>query len=212
MNKISPINILLTVFIISLVTAMPAAAGTVTVCDFEDQSLNNGDPISAFATLYPGVTFSGGPDIGVCVKDVPDPIGWNYWSFPPHSGNKALAFHFFGNGDAQITATFTQPVSRVKLWYTSTGPVTLNVYDKSNNLIATKTEAGGNTGTSSPIEVSGENIAYAVFHDTDYQLVMDDFEFESDPTNDPSIPEFPSIVLPIAAIMGLMFVFQRRKE
>ncbi|MDF1558275.1 MAG: PEF-CTERM sorting domain-containing protein, partial [ANME-2 cluster archaeon] len=31
-------------------------------------------------------------------------------------------------------------------------------------------------------------------------------------TNGTEIPEFPTVALPIAAILGLMFLFQRRKD
>ena len=32
------------------------------------------------------------------------------------------------------------------------------------------------------------------------------------PPGDPSIPEFPTIALPMVAILGLAFMFQRRKD
>ncbi|QLC51297.1 PEF-CTERM sorting domain-containing protein [Methanolobus zinderi] len=42
-----------------------------------------------------------------------------------------------------------------------------------------------------------------------------EFKFESNPVTkiwkEPAIPEFPTMALPIAAVLGLAFVFKRRK-
>lgn len=202
MVKISKKIMLLTVFITLLVTVLPASAGTVTVCDFE--GFNNGDLISAFATHYPGVTFSGGSDIGTATI-------YNSPGYPPHSGIGVVAFHFDQNNfdnPTQLKATFTQSTSRVGLWYTSYGPVYLEAYDATNNLI-TSTTGQSNYGTNSYLEVTGSNIAYVIFHDHTNYMTIDDFTFETIDTN---IPEFPSIAVPVVSMIGLIFVVGRKKE
>ncbi|AKB29101.1 hypothetical protein MSSIT_2382 [Methanosarcina siciliae T4/M] len=203
MKEISPRNLLLTVFIVLLVV-FPAAAGTVTTIDFED--LSEGDGIEDFGTHYSGVTFSGGNDIGIAV--VPK---YNYGDYPPHSGTHVVAFHFGGESyvPTELRASFDQPVKRAGLWYTCVSNVTLEAYDESG-LKIDSVNGTSNLHKTTYLEVQGSNIAYIIFHDSSNYLTCDDLTYETE--DDVNIPEFPSIVLPIGAIMGLMFVFQRRKE
>jgi hypothetical protein len=207
MKKMSPKFILLTTLLITLVTVFPAAAGTVTICNFDDQVLNNYDPVSAFAHLYSGVTFSG--DTAVCVAVGPD--GYNYDGFPPHSGYNVIAFHGPGAyGEGKLIATFTQPASKVGVWYVSMHEVYLDAYDKDGNLIKTETSpASSYGGPEVYFEVTAPQIASVAFHDQDGTMVMDDFTFET--ADDVNVPEFPSIAIPVAAVLGLILVFGRRK-
>lgn len=65
------------------------------------------------------------------------------------------------------------------------------------------------------LEVSSSKpIAYVIFHNHGNMIGFDDFEYETyqDCTNgDCSIPEFPTVALPVIAVIGLVFLFQRRK-
>lgn len=42
--------------------------------------------------------------------------------------------------------------------------------------------------------------------------VVDEILFTSTSTNATSVPEFPTVALPVAAILGLVFIFGRKKE
>lgn len=185
MKKISARLILLTIFIILLVTVFPAAAGTVTTINFED--LGQGVTIG---TSYPGLSFSE----SAWISTYPE-----YPEYPPHSGNKKVDF-YMGN---PCTITFSTPVSKVGLWYTSSDTASIEAYDSNGNLI-NRVEGPANLWTTGHLELSGQHIAYVTINSG----TIDDLEYE---TEDISIPEFPSVVLPIAAILGLMFVFGRKK-
>jgi hypothetical protein len=55
---------------------------------------------------------------------------------------------------------------------------------------------------------SQSGATYRIYHETDYGGTYSDITH----TNVEAIPEFPTIALPVAAIIGLAFFMQRRKE
>lgn len=193
MKKISTKLVLLTFFVILLVTVFPAAAGTVTTIDFEGLSDRE-----ILTTQYQsqGVTFSGNP----MILKAPN---YNVGGYPPHSGVDVVDVF---NGPCRID--FVTPVSNVGIYYTAAFSAYLEAYD-SNGVLIGSDVGGYNYGSVGHLQVSGSNIAYVIIHDSNDYLIFDDLTFE---TSDTSIPEYPSIVLPIAAILGIMFIFQRRKE
>lgn len=192
MKKTSTRLILLTIFIILLVTVFPAAAGTVTTINFED--LEQGVYVR---TSYPGLSFSE----SAWISTYPE-----YPAFPAHSGNKKVDF-YMGN---PCTITFSKPVSKVGLWYTSDGPTSIEAYDSAGKFI-NRVDGDSNLWTTTHLEVTGQHIASVFIRSG----TIDDLEYETeDDTNTPpitGIPEFPSVALPVVAILGLMFIFQRKK-
>lgn len=192
MKTISTKLVLLTIFVILLVTVFPAAAGTVTTINFDNLADRE-----LVTIQYSGLTFLG-PNM---ILKYPN---YNYDGYPAHSGENVLDV-----SGGSIRIDFTTPVSRVGTWYsTAYSGAFLEAYDSEGALI--KSTSGGPSYTySSYIELSGSNIAYVIIHDSGGWFTIDDLTYE---TPDTSIPEYPSIVLPIAAIMGLMFIFQRRRE
>ena len=101
----------------------------------------------------------------------------------------------------------------------------VNVIDSDNNVNPTyvsgddgdnKLEPGevwvyNATGTATLGQYKNEGKVTAKYWDNRWKCISD-----TDPSHyigyDPEIPEFPTIALPIAAIIGLAFIFQRRKE
>lgn len=191
MNKMAKL-ILLATLVTLLVTVFPASAGKVTTIDFEN--LPQGEIVG---THYPGVSFSDPARIDTFTGYFPD--------YPPHSGGKYLdPFNYI-----PCTVSFTEPVSRVGFWHTSAYTPYIEAYGSDGKLIK-KVEGTVNLGTSNYLEVTGQHIAYVVI----YCGIVDDFQYETEDTQstpDTSIPEFPNIALPVAAMLGLIFVFQRKK-
>lgn len=194
---------LLAVLMLTMVGSA-SAAGTV-VIDFEDlpDTYTYTDEIT-----YPGVTISSAKDGMIIVKS-------DYYisgSYPPHSPETAIIC----KTDEGCKFDFDQPVTRVGLWYTSgLYDAYLEAYDSEGNMIDSVV-GPNNYGYNGYMEVSGSNIDYVVFHDHGNYMVFDDLEYDCDgqdaPVDDPSIPEFPTVALPIMAILGLAFIFQRRNN
>jgi len=177
-----------------LITVFPVSAGTVTQIDFEN--LVYGNYVTTQYTSQ-GATFTGNAlvlDTAHC-----DP------GYPPHSGTKLVDIV-----DGSIRVDFTNPVSRVGVWYT-TGQTDafLEAYDSQGNLLQ-RAEGIYNYGFSNYLEVSGSNIAYVIIHDTGDWFGIDDLSYETPSST--SIPEFPSVATPVAAILGLIVIFGRRKN
>lgn len=199
MKKISARFILLTIFIISLVAIFPAAAKTV-VIDFEQTT--DGTKLlddEILTNQYPGLTFSG--DTGDGYLRVYSKNSHPY--FTPSSGDNGIICPW--TSDARID--FAVPVSRVKLTHLGVYNPILKAYDSSGNLIDTV------FFNSRQAQIVGSNIKYitlSIGHGGDC-IIFDDLEYDT-PDIQTGIPEYPNIVLPIAAIIGLMFIFQRRKK
>ncbi len=107
-------------------------------------------------------------------------------------------------------------------------------YDYENITISNEDGYSFNWTTTEPVcavIVKGGDDAYVYYYDgaySDTNLIAPDnpggqqaeishvtFCFKEDDTGGPGevpIPEFPTVALPIAAILGLAFLFQRRKE
>jgi hypothetical protein len=104
------------------------------------------------------------------------------------------------------TISFATPVSKVGLWYTSAYTASIEAYDDKGNLIK-RVEGPNDLGTTEHLEVSGQNIKSITINCGTF----DDLEYETQDTSSTSVPEFPTIILPVAAIIGLVVIFGRRK-
>jgi hypothetical protein len=172
----------------------PVAADDVTTINFDD--LKDWDVVAnQYATQ--GVTFSG--DVQILSKYG----SLNYGGYPPHSDNNVI----FSNNEGKITATFASPVSSVDFYYSSATSLYIDAYDKQN--IKIETASGPSiTGANGHITLNVPNIDHVVIHDNGNFFVVDDFSFSSST----SIPEFPSIAVPVMGILGVLFVIGRKKN
>ena len=96
----------------------------------------------------------------------------------------------------------------------------------SSSVVATLTWYQDDDGaTSAPTDVIGDNVNLIIestgIDGRDYYLTVADDLYDlgavivdsgAEAVNVNNVPEFPTIALPIAAILGLAFIFQRRRE
>ncbi|WP_406662404.1 PEF-CTERM sorting domain-containing protein [Methanolobus sp. ZRKC3] len=145
-------------------------------------------------THYPGLTFSG------------DALTIPTIFFPAPSPPI-----FVASETGSMRIDFDMPVSRVGFMYATFDSICyLEAYDSSDNLLDSVSAPGLGPYFWNPIEVSSSTpIAYVIYHDTEARIALDDLEYDTECNE---IPEFPTIALPVAAILGLAFFFQRRKE
>ena len=176
-------------FYILAAFSVSASAATTVLINFED--LNHYDYIG---THYPGLTFSSEAQI------LQKPH-YHWEQYPPHSG-----INVFFNRNMNTRINFDSPVSRVGIWYSSPYGGNIDAYDSSGTLIYSAS-GGANYGSNDYLEVSGSNIAYVILHDGANYITYDDLEYD---TSD-EIPEFPTVAIPLLAIIGLMFLISRRK-
>lgn len=193
--------LLLTIFILSLVTVFPAAAQSVTTINF--------DNIPSQTDLNPnqyqsqGVTFVGNSNY---VFDSQPPF------YPSHSGPNQLSTY-----SNEIRVNFASPVSDVGFYYTSyLQPLIFTAYDSNGVQIEQKTGVQSYqiynmpALTNSYLVINKPSISYITIDgNPNCYFMIDDLSFTS---GSGSIPEFPSIALPVAAILGLMVIFGRRKN
>lgn len=183
---------ILLALVVTIIMVIPASATTVTI-DFEDVSL---DCYNQVLNHYPGVTFSSGAQILIrdsCLSSL-------YW---PHSGDKVIY-----DAEDPIRIDFDNPVSRVSGYFQTYEGFYIEAYDAGDNEIDSFSFTGENLNQEmAPFEVSGLNIAYVILHDHGNQYTVDDLEYD---TTDSTIPEFPTMALPVLSVIGLMFMFQRR--
>ena len=151
-----------------ILAASSTAVGMITV-DFEgipDLYVETG--AINLGNYLPGLTF--GPD--ATILDKVRTAGYNYTSYPPHSGDAVL----FSYTNSTIRVDFDIPSTYVETWYTSAGNFYLEAYDAGDTLLDSATGAS-NIGSNSLISVSGANIAYVLFHDVGNFYTIDDLGF-----------------------------------
>jgi hypothetical protein len=118
------------------------------------------------------------------------------------------------NGDLQTggqtgRVDFSTPTNAVTIdWLTILSQdIHVEAYDSSNNLLDSFTYAG--TGTMSGTDtLTGTGISYILFYDQGGKVCISTLTF----TPQTPIPEFSTIALPVASILGLMFFFNHRKR
>jgi hypothetical protein len=133
--------------------------------------------------------------------------GYDDAAFPPHSGDVVVWSPF----DDPMTLAFSSPETVVGFWYTSLNPITLTVYDASNNLLGSMTRPAntdGTTGISTYLEFDGANIALVTISSGAGQYVLDDLSVGGVGT---SVPEPGTGLLSLAAggILALRLRFIR---
>ena len=179
--KTKNIRKIIGILVITLIVIMPASA-TKTVINFDDL---DGD--ESLTDQYPGVVFT-----DAVIKTL----------FEYHS-----KWNIASSGPGSMKIVFDNPVSRVKLWYGNSQDAWLEAYDIDDNFLS-DVIAPQNVGSfyvdSVEILHSSNDIKYVIY---DSGAGMDDLEYETTE----SIPEFPTVALPVIAVIGLMFLFQRRK-
>lgn len=183
------IKLICLLMVLMLAMVGTASAETVTI-DFED--FDNYDLVG---TYYPGLTFSGEQ-----ILQKPD---YNWEQFPPHSGINVIF-----DLSPKIRIDFDDCVTRASIWTTTNSISYLEAYDSSDALIDSD-QLTENMGGHGQMEVSGSNIAYVILHDSGNTVTYDDLEYDTECTE---IPEFPTIALPVVAVLGLAFFFQRRND
>lgn len=193
--------ILLTIFILSLVTVFPVAAQSVTTINF--------DNIPSQTYLNPnqyqsqGVTFVGNSNY-VFYSQPP--------FYPSHSEPNQL-----GTYSNEIRVNFASPVSDVGFYYTAyLQPLIFTAYDSNGVQIEQKTGVQSYQDynmpalTNSYMVINKPSISYITIDGyQNWYFMIDDLSFTS---GSGSIPEFPSIALPVAAVLGLMVILGRRKN
>jgi hypothetical protein len=128
----------------------------------------------------------------------------------PFSTPCGLSAEGYGASDPS-TITFVTPVNSVTFdWWTIVNSMNVDVYDSSHTLLDSTGTLGNpslsvDSGTNTLV---GSGIKYLEFHNSDGLVQISTLTFSS--SND--IPEFPTIALPIISVLGLMFIFGRRKE
>ncbi len=206
MNKNSPILILLTVFVLLLVSVLPVMASTDTTSDSaalpselaSNQRENQGVKFSSDPIFFSDITtidFENLPewtvisdqyrDLGVIFSGDPQILtagqSLNVGGYPPRSGiNVAGSFN-----DGRIQASFTNPVSDVEVYYWSKENIYLDAYDANGNLIETKTGISDTDGSNhGPIMYnlnvsSPSGISSIVINGVPNYYVIDDFSFNN---------------------------------
>jgi len=206
-NKTSPRLLLITIFIFLFVTVFPVAAQSVTTINFDDLPTYTYLDLNHYQSQ--GVTFVG--DLYVFEGST---------SYPSHSGSNCVGVISPSN---EIRVNFASPVSNVGFYYTAyIQPLTFTAYDSNGVQIgqaigAMSLQNNGNPDfTDTYISIDTQEIAYITIDGFSSSLsgsggyfVIDDLSFTSGSS---SIPEFPSIVLPVAAILGIVVIFGRRKN
>ena len=110
-----------------------------------------------------------------------------------------------------IRADFDSPVSNVGIYYTSAGSNTILQAYNSNGAQIGQAIGVPNYGSTAPLVINQQNIKYIIisgFSGSFGGFSIDDLSFTTPSTN---IPEFPSVVVPVAGVIGLLFVFGRKK-
>ena len=125
-------------FLAALVAGLSATSSAATIIDFE--SFVDGDILT---NQIPGLIFAN----GVVLTSL---LSLNELDFPPHSGTNVVS-----DLGGPIAITFKNPVTGIGGYFTYILPLTIQVFDTNNNLVATtqsnfadNTVTGGASGSS----------------------------------------------------------------
>jgi hypothetical protein len=168
-------------------------------------TFEDGTHLLAITNQYPDVLFSIPAGGNWLYEDVTIqgnyPYYWtngNFWALidfsnPLHSNTGRI--------------DFTIPKSYVSVLVSSNSDnpgVEMEAYDAGNSLIdqTDVCPVTVGTGTMCQLTVSGNGIRYVLIHDANNYWVIDDLCYGS--TGGKSIPEFPSLALPVTMIIGLL--------
>ena len=211
-------------FIICIVSALflisLASAGTVehlyqgsNVCRNPTDTLitfENGVDSVPITNQYPGMVFSATTNQWIYADVRLPQYGYPRWW---NNGNFfAWAQAFSGRID------FPDGASYVSILIASPDPVTMDAYDASNTQIDTAGPTSDNLDTSKMdrLIVSHSGIKYVLIHTTLSGWVLDDVCTDAGANINPiSSPEFPSVFLPAAMIigfLGVVFYIKRTRE
>ncbi len=171
--------------------------------DFED-----GSDLTEITNQYPGLTFTG----------VTEGSSWKYgdvstnhdWIYPAYycNGNFWVSLEgASGESNAGGLIGFDTPPAYVSLLVSGHSPVWLEAYDSQGTLIDTAGPTIDNleTSTMDKLTVSGNDIVYVIVHDTGQYWVIDDLCVGTT-TNPVPAPEFPTLFMPAAFIIGFLGV------
>jgi hypothetical protein len=163
-------------------TSVNDAGASLVVQDFEnipDTYLHsNGD--QNLGGYLPGLFFGSYVTVLDKVRSGP---GYNYISWPPHSGNAVIFSTSSSVPDSIIRVDFlgSSKPDYVEAWYTSPySPLYMDAYDASDTLLCS-TSQPANIGTNILISVSHANIAYVKFHDSGSCFTVDDLAYTPEP-------------------------------
>jgi hypothetical protein len=162
--------------------------------------------------LYTDISFLSTPcggtlDFSIPVSHCIIGHGWATWSHE-YAGDV-----YSTKGETSLTMTMPDDTGA---FYFYVEPCSYDIFDIT---------ATADDGTTTTIAVNGDSGAqYFGFYTTDGTHVdsitlqcedyyaVGEFAIACPPINSQNIPEFPSVALPVAAVIGLAFVFQRRKD
>lgn len=127
---------------------------------------------------------------------------------------------WLGVNQASGRIDFTEgTASYVSLLTSTVSGLAMEAYDEDDNLLdrapaSGVTSSNINTGLMTKLTVNDANgnIAYVIVYDDGNYFLIDDICTDAPGVGDIDIPEFPTVALPIVAILGLMFIIQRRKN
>lgn len=217
------IHVLKTLIVLSMVVSLTfshtANAGTVEtgqttnpcggrLMGFEDW--NDGDTI---ASTIPGLQFT-----------TTDGVDWRVGDFKtgkysgkyPRGGYTSDGYKWAWLGTDQSSGRIDFTVGTAtyfSLLVSTSSGIALDAYDINGNLLdrapATGlTSSNFYTGFMDRLNVSAPGMAYIIVHDTGNRFFIDDIC--TDAPAGVSIPEFPTIALPVISAIILIFLFQRR--
>lgn len=185
--------------------------GTDTFIDFED-----GVDLASITNQYSGVVFSteGIPNAWI-YGDVTNNFYWNYPEFFCN-GNFWTTIDQMGPADAG-RIDFPNGATYVSVLIGGYTNVIMDAYDSSGNLVDTAgpIEDNLNTFSMDRLTVEYPGISYVKIHDAGYVWVMDDLCTDATGTPPVPAPEFPTMVLPVTMIAGMLavvFFIQRTRE
>jgi len=177
-------------------------------------TFEDGTDLLAITNQYSGVTFS-----------IPAGGNWIYgdvingdWSYPTWwtNGNFFAVIDMYNPPNSNTgRIDFITPKNYVSVLVSTSQGVKMEAYDATNTLIDQTDDCPYtlNTNTMCQLTVSGTDIKYVLIHDDNDQWVIDDLCYGS--TGGIPTPEFPSIFLPVAMIIGFLgavLLIQRTRE
>ncbi|NJD77846.1 MAG: hypothetical protein FIB08_12250 [Candidatus Methanoperedens sp.] len=210
--------------VISLTLVQAAIAGivvpgvTTNPCDgkrfmgFEEPLWKDKDPI---ASTIPGLQFTTTDGYDWIIGDFA--TGLYNGKFPPRGRytSDGTKWAWLGSGQSQGRIDFTYGTAAYFSLLTSTeSGLILEALDENNNVLDSATAAPNpRTGwlTRLTVNVSSPQISYIKVHDTGNFFLLDDICTDAPAEPETSIPEFPSIAVPIISAVGLMILIQRKK-
>jgi hypothetical protein len=176
---------------------MPASAGEVTIT-FDEGRLQEGQEIgSTYSDM--GVTFSQGAEI----------VKTNEWWQRKDLG--------FCNPDNYVTQiTFSPVVRSVSIDFEDSFEGNMDAF-LVNGEVLSKSKCNFFWATEKRLRIESSDSSIQSISLSGFSPCVKSIKFDNlvyDQVTEPStqIPEFPTVALPVVAVIGMMFIFQRRKN